>query len=250
MTAAIRESEFPGMPQRGCAWSRVAGEVARNIRAGTYSPGTRLPAASALAARFGVNRHTVRRAIAELAARGIVRVVQGSGTYVQEFALELMLGRRTRQSVSLGQAGLRGELRVLDAVCVRASAQIAQALEISPRSSVLRIQTLGVAQRQVLHVGERFFPLPRFAGLDQRVRSCGSITQALAGLGVADYLRRDSRISAVLPGEYIAVLLRQAVHRPTLRVESVNVDLEHQPIEYAVTYFSGDRVGLRVRSGE
>ena len=250
MTAAIRKSEFHGVLQRGCVWSRVAGEVARNIRSGTYSPGMRLPAASELAARFGVNRHTVRRAIGELAARGIVRVVQGSGTYVQEFALELMLGRRTRQSMNLRQAGLRGALRVLDAVSMRASGQVAQALEVSPGRLVLRVQTIGVAQRQVLHVSERFFPLPRFAGLDQLVRSCGSITRALAELGVADYVRRDSRISAVLPSEHIAVLLRQAVRRPTLRVESVNEDLEHRPIEYAVAYFAGDRVGLRVRSDE
>ena len=250
MTAAIRQSEFRGAQQRGCVWSRVAGEVTRSIRAGTYSPGTRLPAASALAARFGVNRHTVRRAIGELAARGIVRVVQGSGTYVQEFALELMLGRRTRQSMSLKQAGLRGTLRVLDAVSMCASVQVARALEISPRQLVLRVQTLGVAQRHVLHVSERFFPLPRFAGLDQRVRSCGSITQALAELGVADYVRRDSRISAVLPSEHVAVLLRQAVRRPALRVESVNEDLEYRPIEYAVAYFAGDRVGLRVRADE
>ena len=250
MTAAIRKSEFHSVLQRGCVWSRIAGEVARNVRSGTYSPGTRLPSASDLAARFGVNRHTVRRAIGELAARGIVRVVQGSGTYVQDFALELMLGRRTRQSMSLKQAGLRGTLRVLDAVSMRSSGRVAQALEISPGKFVLRVQTLGVAQRQVLHVSERFFPLPRFAGLDQLVRSCGSITRALAELGVADYVRRDSRISAVLPSEHIAVLLRQAVRRPTLRVESVNEDLEHQPIEYAVAYFAGDRVGLRVRADE
>ena len=250
MTAAIRQSEFRGAQQRGCVWSRVAGAVARNIRAGTYSPGTRLPAASALAVRFGVNRHTVRRAIAELAARGIVRVVQGSGTYVQEFALELMLGRRTRQSMSLKQAGLRGRLRVLDALPMCASVQVARALGMSPKQLVLRVQTLGVAGRHVLHVSERFFPLPRFAGLDQRVRTCGSITQALAELGVTDYVRRDSHISAALPSEHIAVLLRQAVRCPTLRVESVNEDLAHRPIEYAVAYFAGERVGLRVRADE
>ncbi len=92
MTAAIRESEVYGVLEHGCAGSCVAAEVVQNIRAGRYSPGMRLPAASALAERFGVNRHTVRRAIAQLAACGIARVVQGSGTYVQKPARELMLG--------------------------------------------------------------------------------------------------------------------------------------------------------------
>ena len=250
MTAAIRGSEFRSALRRGCAWSRVAGEVTRKIRVGAYPPGARLPAASELAERFSVNRHTVRRAIAELAARGVVRVVQGSGTYVQEFALELMLGRRTRQSMSLQQAGVRGTLRVLDAVRMRAPAQVARALQIAPREPVLRVQTLGEARRRVLQVSERFFPLPRFSGLDERIRRCGSITQAFAECGVTDYLRRDSRVSAVLPAEQIAVLLRQATCRPVLRVESLNEDLGRRPIEYALAHFAGDRVGLRVKADE
>ncbi len=152
--------------------------------------------------------------------------------------------------MSLKQAGLRGTLCVLDAIPMRASAQVAQALEISPRRLVLRVQTNGVAGRLVRHVSERFLRPPRFAGLTQCVRTCGSITQGLAELGVADYLPRESHISAVLPGEHIAVLLPQAVRCPTLRVESVNEDLEHRPNEYAVAYFAGERVRLRVRAGE
>ncbi|MGC8518890.1 MAG: phosphonate metabolism transcriptional regulator PhnF [Steroidobacteraceae bacterium] len=250
MTAATARSERRSVRRRGCAWSRIAGEVTRNIRVGAYPPGGRLPAASELADRFSVNRHTVRRAIAELAARGVVRVVQGSGTFVQEFALELMLGRRTRQSVSLRQAGVSGTLRVLGAVRMRAPTQVARALQIAPRQRVLRVQTLGEARRRVLHVGERFFPLPQFEGLDERIRRCGSITRAFAECGVTDYLRRDSRVSAVLPVEQIAVLLRQAMCRPVLRIESVNEDLERRPIEYARAYFAGDRVGLRVTADE
>ena len=162
MTAAIRGSAFRNALRRGCAWSRVAGEVTRSIRVGVYRPGARLPAASERAERLSVNRHTVRRAIAELAVRGVVRVVQGSGTYVQDFALELMFGRRTRQSMSLRQVGLRGTLRVLDAVRMHAPAQVARALQIASHQPVLRVQTLGEARRRVLHVSERFFPLPRF----------------------------------------------------------------------------------------
>ena len=231
-------------------WSRIVGELTSDIRAGTFSPGERLPAEHSLADRFGVNRHTVRRALAELAALGVVRIVKGSGTYVEEFALDLMLGRRTRQSLSLRLAGVPGSLTVLDAVHLRASAEVARALSVSPRSRVLRLHTLGEAKGRPLHVSERFFPLPRFAGMEQLVTESGSITKAFAVLGVRDYVRRDSRITAVLPPPQIAVLLAQPACRPALRVQSVNEDTDRNPIEFAMAYFAGDRVGLRVQADD
>ena len=49
-----------------------------------YQPGDYLPAEIRLAARFAVNRHTVRRAIDELVAEGSVLRQQGKGTQVLE----------------------------------------------------------------------------------------------------------------------------------------------------------------------
>ena len=94
--------------------------------------------------------------------------------------------------------------------------------------------------------GSRFFPCPRFAGLDDLVRRSGSITQAFAERGVADYTRRQSRISARLPDADVAAHLKQPAARPALYVSSVNVDPEGVPIEYACTWFAGDRVTLTV----
>jgi GntR family phosphonate transport system transcriptional regulator len=86
--------------------------------------------------------------------------------------------------------------------------------------------------------------LPRFAGLDAHLQATGSITEAFAQLGVSDYTRQQSRISARLPSAEVADHLRQAPSRPVLQVTSVNVDTAGQPIEYACTWFAGDRVTL------
>lgn len=233
---------------RDCVWSRIASELTDDIASGAYSPGERMPTEYRLAERFGVNRHTVRRALAALAASGLVRVVQGNGTYVGEFALELMLGRRTRHSLSLRLAGMPGGLCVLGAARVRASAEVARTLSLKRYGRVLRLQTLGEARQRPLHVSERFFPLPRFDGLERLVAESGSITQTFAALGVPDYVRRDSRISAVLPPPQIAALLAQPACRPALRVQSVNEDTNGIAVESATTYFCGDRIGLRVRT--
>lgn len=227
-------------------WSRIAHELAEAIRRGIYAPGERLPSEHSLAEQYGVNRHTIRRSLASLGQLGLVRSTQGSGTYVEDFAVDLMLGRRTRHRQSLAQAGLPGGLQVLAASAVRASADVAQALEIRPGLSVLHVQVLGEGGGQTLHFSDRYFPLPRFAGLDALVQSGGSITSAFAECGVSDYTRRQSRISARMPSPEVAAHLRQPGTRPSLYVTSVNVDQTGLPIEFARTWFAGDRVTLTV----
>src|SRR5690606_18489193 len=102
-------------PARDSFWTRIAAELAEAIGSGIYPPGQRLPSEHALAEQFGVNRHTIRRSLASLCSQGLVRITQGSGTYVEDFAVDLVLGKRTRHQQGLAQAGLRGSLVVLHA---------------------------------------------------------------------------------------------------------------------------------------
>ncbi|QEI06351.1 phosphonate metabolism transcriptional regulator PhnF [Pigmentiphaga aceris] len=233
---------------RGSFWPRIAADLTEAIAHGTYLPGQRLPSEHALAEQFGVNRHTIRRSLASLCNQGLLRVTQGSGTYVEEFAVDLVLAKRTRHQQNMAMAGLRGGLQVIDASNVRANAVQARALKVPARSTLLCLHVLAQAQSQPqpLHVSERFFPLPRFAGLEDVVRETGSITAAFNARGVSDYTRSESRITAQMPDATLAGRLRQPMNRPVLMVESVNTDMDGVPIEFATAWFAGDRITLTV----
>lgn len=241
------DREDPTNIERSSMWSQIASRLTEGIASGAHGPGSRLPTEHALADQFGVNRHTVRRALSSMASQGLVRMVQGSGTYVEEFAVEVLLGRRTRHSLTLKQTGLSGSLRLLDASAQRASAEVARALQLPARGRVLRLETVGELNGRPLHFSERFFPLPRFAGLEQHLEATGSITKAFAALGLDDYTRRESRVLAVLPDAATAAILLQPATRPVLQVRGVNVDGDGIPVEYATTCFAGDRVTLLVQ---
>jgi GntR family phosphonate transport system transcriptional regulator len=247
MTTLTSSASSFATPARDSFWLRIAAQISDAISCGTYPPGERLPSEHALAEQFGVNRHTIRKSLASLSSQGLVRVTQGSGTYVEDFAVELMLGKRTRHRHSLVQAGLRGGLQVLEASTVRANSAQAKALALPARSKLLCLNVLGEAEGQILHVSERYFPLPRFTGLDTLIADTGSITAAFATCGLTDYTRQESRITAQIPSTAIAAHLRQPVSRPVLEVTSVNVDSTGTPIEFATTWFAGDRVKLTIR---
>lgn len=238
----------PARAPRDSFWTRIAAELAEAIARGVYPPGQRLPSEHVLAEQFGVNRHTIRRSLAQLSSQGLLRVTQGSGTYVEDFAVDLALTKRPRHHQRMALAGLRGALQVMASATVRANAAQARVLAVPARSALLCLHVIGDAEGQPLHYSDRFFPLPRFAGLEAVVRDTGSITAGFAAHGVDDYTRRDSRITAQMPEPAVAAHLRQSVNRPVLLVESTNIDTAGVPIEHARAWFAGDRVALTVNN--
>ena len=94
-------------------WRQIAGTLEKEIAGGDLSPGARLPTEADLSARFGVNRHTVRRAMEELKSRGLVRIEQGRGSFVAEDVLDYPVGPRTRFSETIRRQNREPQGRIL-----------------------------------------------------------------------------------------------------------------------------------------
>src|SRR3954454_379695 len=65
-------------------YAQVARDLAARMRQGALTSGQRLPAEPALARAYGVNRLTVREALTSLTRQGLVRRVQGIGSFVAD----------------------------------------------------------------------------------------------------------------------------------------------------------------------
>ena len=78
------------------ASEQVCEAIQDQISAGVWKVGDKLPSESDLAAKFGVNRLTVRMALQKLNALGIVETRTGSGTFVIEFDFESYLKTASR----------------------------------------------------------------------------------------------------------------------------------------------------------
>src|SRR6266576_19840 len=65
-------------------YAQVANEVRADIKAGRWPPGTRLPSERELSERFGVSGTTIKTALAQLRAEGLIRSQQGRPSEVAE----------------------------------------------------------------------------------------------------------------------------------------------------------------------
>src|SRR4030095_4299509 len=86
-------------------WRQVADGIERGIADGRFVCGEKPPGEVGVGETFPGNRHTVRRALATLAERGLVRAERGSGTYVESRRIAYPLRSRTRFSEIVGAGG-------------------------------------------------------------------------------------------------------------------------------------------------
>lgn len=230
---------------RGVAlWSQISGILASDILKGQLRQGEQLPSAQELAARFSVNRHTVRRAIAALEERNLVRTEQGRGTFVQEQMMDYIISRRTRFTQNMRNLNVDADMEFLEEAREIPPPQVAHALGLGRHEYAYRIETLDRADGHIVDHSTAYFPAARFPGLPDVYRRLRSVTRTLAEFGVADYERRHTSVSARLPDATTARLMKRPANRPVLHVQSINADTRGVPVQYGITRFSGDWVQL------
>ena len=230
-------------------WESIAAVLRQDITAGRLRPGERLPNEAALAARFEVNRHTLRQAVQALARDGFVRVAQGSGTFVRELVLDYALQRRTRLSQNLAAVGETAQRELLAHEQLRGS-EWARELGVSTRANLQLMYTRATVRGRPVNLATSAYPLPRLAGMVEAFTETGSITAALQRLGVADYTRARSVVSCRLPTAAEADALARPATQPVLVVRYVNVDAQGVPVEAGCTLFASDAVQLTVQHDE
>lgn len=235
----------PVLRQEGIAlWRQIANRIQHDIGTGVYQPGARLPTEAALSQHFQVNRHTVRRALEELSRGGLVRVEQGRGSFVAEDILEYAVEPRTRFSEWIRRHNKEPSGRILQLKETAADSRVAAGLGIRPGSRIVLLERLGLADGRPVSLARHHFPAARFRGLIDALHSSPSITQALKAVGVSDYLRQVTRVSARLPSAEEAELLRTARNRPLLVTENVNVDRAGMIVEFSNSLYPTPRVQI------
>src|SRR5258708_5182143 len=160
-------------------WRQVADGIERGIADGTFAAGERLPGEMEIATTYRVNRHTVRRALATLAERGLVRAERGSGTYVEAQRLAYPLRSRTRFSEIVGAGGREPRGQLIGAAVEPASRELARQLDLKAGALLVRIEALRLADRTPICVGTTWLAAERFPEPGKIYRSARSTTKLL-----------------------------------------------------------------------
>jgi GntR family phosphonate transport system transcriptional regulator len=231
-------------------WRQVADGIERGIASGTYAPGERLPGETEIAETYRVNRHTVRRALATLAERGLVRAERGSGTYVEAMRrIAYPLRSRTRFSEIVGAVGQEPRGQLIDALDVAATRELAHELGLKTGAPLIRIESVRLADRRPICISTTWLSAERFPDAGEVFAATRSMTKLLAHYGVRDYRRASTKITAAIADATDATHLDLPLGRPVLVVDATDVDTSDRPLVTKRTRFAAERVEFVVESG-
>lgn len=224
-------------------WQSIADNLRAEIARGLWPPGTKLPAEAELAARFGVNRHTLRHATKVLADEGLLYSRRGAGVFVAASPVDYPLGDRVRFHRNIELAG-KVPGRVLDAVMTRPSdAAEASALGLSTGAKVHVAEGVSMVDFRPVALFRTVFPADRMPGLPGALRERKSVTAALAACGIDDYQRISTRVTARIADATQAVKLQIGQGEPLLRTEAIS-ESQGRPVEHGLTWWAAERVTL------
>jgi DNA-binding GntR family transcriptional regulator len=257
-------------------WQQLRADMFARIEDGTLSPGDVLPSEMALAEGYGVNRLTVRRALADLARAGVVRTEHGVGSFVASPPLRHRIDDgqvSLLESMAMGGHAVRQ--LVLDARQV--DPPIGDAPPVDPTDGRPPLPLSRPGSRGTpagLHVtGERYH-FPDFQGAVMEYRyirwvdelpwsvSFAAVPAALAPpnwdganslfAAMSDAhgveVRRDDRcFSAVPANAEDTAWLEVQVGAPLLLLSGTNSNAQGQAVAYVVHRIRGDRAEYAMR---
>lgn len=231
-------------------WEKVAHEIELSIKNRTFAPGDKLPTEAEFSRQFMVNRHTLRRALAHLQERGLIKSTQGRGSYVRRPAVRYTIGKRTRFTDVMRGLALESATKTRSIEVVPAVRQVADGLDIKIGDKVIMLQRIGYVGEEPISLATHYFSYARFPVFAQVYRQHRSVTQTLLHCGVLDFTRKRTVVQSRLPTPEECRVLNLPNHVPLILTRSWNVDPMGDPLEYGEGLFASDRVELDITPTE
>jgi DNA-binding GntR family transcriptional regulator len=227
--------------------AQVSAHLRALILGGSLAPRAQLPAEPELAARLGVSRGTLRRAITTLLDERLVVQHHGRGTFVTAgsdveapFVHEIT---SLAQSFSLRGVPSTTRVRTLDHR--PAEPRAAAALQVASGDRVLHLDRIrsdadGPAMRLVNVMRTDVVVLP-----DPSVLTDRALYDVFEELGLPPAAAVRTFEASAADGE-LAALLEVTVGHPILHIEQLTSLADGRPLEYSDVWIRGDRLKLQV----
>lgn len=232
-------------------WREIRALIEQDIMDGVMEPGAKLPTEPELAQLYDAGRHSVRRAVTELAKAGYLSVEQGRGTFVQARPMiDYSIGKRTRMRRNLGGTGMDLTSQALGADRMAAPKRVAQALGLAEGAEVVTTRRQTLADGIPLNYGRLFHDAARFGEFPERRVALGSTTAVYKSYGIDDYVRGETRIHARPARGDEPRLLHQHPDMPVMVVRAVDQMLDGTPIAFTEVIWSAARVKFSINHDE
>ena len=238
-------------------YAQLRDALLKDAREGDLQPGDRFPSEAAIRERYGVSRATIRQALADLEASGVIHKVQGLGSFVSAPKIRHVPLLTSFTELAASQ-GFKPSHRVLSSSVEEAPAAAAGELGLDQGAACRFLRRLFLADGDPVGLAETWLPLRALGGhgdLFERERlDQGSMYAVLQSPPIGLVLDHASEtISPGVVDESSAELLGCDAGTPVLLIRRLTFTPDGRAVEATRLVFVGERYEYRVdlrRPGE
>lgn len=217
--------------------------IADDIEKGNYPVGSRIPPEHELEKSYEVSRVTVRRALAELTAEGLLERKQGKGTFVSTPRISQDLKSIHSFHDSCKKNGVRAGTRVIHVTEIPADATDIADLNLHEGDRVVETLRVRSADGEPIALEKNHFSTV-YSYLENENLN-GSLYNVLRDYGV-EPTQATHDISMTFATDAQAKLLNINTGSPLMRLREVVYDQKGRPLHNSLQLIRGDRFVFRI----
>lgn len=219
------------------AYQEVKQKITEDLVRGRFPMGQALPAEKDLSKELDVSIGTLRKAVDELVAEGIVVRKQGKGTFVAEHDVKRLLYYFFHVVKHDAEKKVYPKVELASLNSAVANKEEASKLKIKEGSPVWRITNRLSLEGRCVMIDQITLDKKRFKNLtraefDKREGSIYQLYQMHYGQSV---VKTNERLRAGLAGKQMAAWLSLKPDSPVLLIRRVALDIQDEPIEWRIS---------------
>lgn len=230
--------EKPDAPGAVLKRERVRDHILELIE--SQRPGDAIPSERTLCARFGVSRPTLRAAVDELVASGLLVREHGRGMFVAPEKITQELVAR-EQALSVPQASGAWSSRLLEFTTIQAGARVGRKLRLSPAAKIVYVARLRLVDGAPMAIEHLHIRADLVPGLSAQELESGDLYAHLREHHDVHVREAVQAIEPTVVTRAEADLLDVPELSPALLFERLTSDTAGRPVEYVHSLYRGDR---------
>lgn len=221
----------------GPVYREIARSITRRLEQGAWKPGEAIPSEARLKDEFGVAIGTIRKAVDQLVAQGILLRQQGRGTFVATHTRDRQLFRFFHIERQDGYKEYP-DVRLSGFERIRLSREVAEQLALHEGDRAVRLRnTLSLEGKPMMiedvSLAESLFPRLTEKKLRERPGTLYKLYQDDYRISV---VRTAQRLSAAVAPRDVARVLGLSLGQPVLVIRRVAFAYHDKPVEFRVSY--------------
>ncbi len=218
---------------------QLKGVLLQKIENGVYNPGDLIPSERQLAEQYGLNRMTVRGAIGALVSEGILKRVQGKGTYVIKQKIRRDLNNLQGFSHTMKDRGVHPTSKVLATQTIHGALALNNKMKLPRDADLFNITRLRLGDGHPIALEETYIPRNIIKNIQDIDFNVFSLYEAFSLNGILLKNAYQS-LTVVRVNHPYARLLKIKEGASVFLFECLTYNQQDYIVEYTKSYTRGD----------